>query len=111
MIRPVVSAPARAKGRGFAVLAGTGVTSEKWTSPAVLKVQDRLREESLVFWISRWGVPFKSGETSIIPVRGHPVAAGLHGQCREPRVGYQVTASVSVFAEADKYGPVLRSRR
>ena len=94
----------------FAVLAGTGVTSEKWTSPAVLKVQERLREENLVFWISRRGVPFKSGETSIIPVRGHPVAAGLHGQCREPGVGYRVTASVSVFAEADKYGPVLRSR-
>src|SRR4030095_1392351 len=115
MIRPVVSAPARAEGRGFLILCspywpGPESRAKKWTSPAVLKVQERLREESLVFWISRRGVPFKSGETSIIPVRGHPVAAGLHGQCREPRVGYQVTASVSVFAEADKYGPVLRSR-
>src|SRR5215467_15030179 len=113
MIRPVVSGPGQNRrtriSHSMFALVGTGVTSEKWTSPAVLKVQERLREESLVFWISRRGVPFKSGETSIIPVRGHPVAAGLHGQCREPRVGYQVTASVSVFPEADKYGPVLRS--
>ena len=52
----------------------------------------------------------KSGETIIIPVHGHPVAAGLRGQCCELRVGYQIAASVGVFAEADKYGPMLRSR-
>ena len=115
MIRPVASGPdqsrrTRISHSMFGVLAGTGVTSEKWTSPAVLKVQERLREESLVFWISRGGVPFKSGETIIIPVHGHLVVAGLRGQCCELRVGYQIAASVGVFAEADKYGPMLRSR-
>ena len=114
MIRPVVSGPGQNRrtriSHSMFALVGTGVTSEKWTSPAVLKVQEWLREESLVFWISRRGVPFKSGETSLIPVRGHPVAAGLHGQCCEPRAGYQVAASVGVFAEAGKYGPVPRSR-
>ena len=96
MIRPVVSGPGQNRrmriSHSMFARVGTGVTSEKWTSPAVLKVQERLREERLVFWISRRGVPFKSGKTSLIPFRGHPVAAGLHGQCCELRVGYQVAA-------------------
>jgi len=43
MIRPVVSGPGQNRrtriSHSMFALVGTGVTSEKWTSPAVLKVQ------------------------------------------------------------------------